>query len=99
MPSQSISTAASGDTVIVSAPGAGKFLRVYSYGLIAGGTVQATWKSGSLARTGPLPLIVNSGSNETDPDGLFDCAPNEALILNLSTGVQVSGRVRYSIFG
>ena len=99
MPSQSVSVSSSGDSTIVAAPGAGKFIRVFSYGLIAGGTVNATWKSGSSARTGPLPLIVNSGSNETDPNGLFDCGVNEALVLGLSSPVQVSGRVRYEVFG
>jgi hypothetical protein len=99
MRSAAISVAAPGDTTIVAAPDANKFIRVHSYSLIAGGTVNVTWKSGSTAKTGPLPLIVNSGSNDTARDGCFDCAPGEALVLSLSAGIQVSGRVEYAIKG
>lgn len=92
-----IDCAASGDNTIVSANATRK-LKVYAYVLVVDSAVSVKWKSGagtnlsgamSLAANGTLTI---SGS----PSGwLFETAVNNALVLNLSAAVQVSGHVAY----
>jgi hypothetical protein len=92
-----IDTAVSGDNTIVGAV-AGKKIRVLSYVLVGGGAVNARWKSGANNRSGPLPLAANS--SVAPPAGsafLFETNAGEALILNLSAAVQVSGHVSYAV--
>lgn len=94
-----INAAASGDNTIVAAQAAGQRIRVLSYALMAGGTVNATWKSGvGTSISGALPLVVNTGvSSGYDPMGHLETAAATALILNLSAAIQVSGHVHYAV--
>jgi hypothetical protein len=93
-----ISTAASGDTVIVSGQTAKKIV-VHSYAIVASAAVTATWKSASTAKSGGMPFAANSGiacSGGLD-DRWFSCGLGEDLVLNLGTAVAVGGTVAYSI--
>lgn len=90
-----INEATSGDRTIVAGV-AGKQIVVVNYLLIAGGTVSVTWKSGSTAKSGALPLVVNSGASLPDARW-FACGLGESLVLNLSGNVQVSGHLSYRL--
>lgn len=88
-----VSTAASGDTTLLAAV-TGKRLMVLSYILDAGGAVSVKFKGGSTDLTGAMPLAANGTLTGSKSDvGHFATAAGEALILNLSTNVQVSGHV------
>lgn len=101
MPSAAIDTSASGDTTVIAAPGAGKFLRVHGYDLAPAGTVSVKWKdTAGASYSGVMPTVVGAGPNEAFAhDGLFDLAANTGLVLNLSGAVQVGGTVDYSVRG
>lgn len=93
-----IDTAASGGTDLVAAAGAGNRIRVLSYVVVAGGTVNVKFTSGTGPTdvTGPMPLVVNGGvSANSDRFGLFATAANAKLSINLSAAVQVSGHLTY----
>lgn len=100
MSSAAVSTASSGATSIVSAPGAGKRIRVLGYCLAAAGAVTAKWQSAANDLTGAMSLATGvaqpSGSY---PGGCLDCNANEALNINLGGAVQVSGWVNYVVIG
>lgn len=90
-----VNISSSGDNTIVAAV-AGKRIVVVNYLIIAGGTVNATWKSGSTSKSGPMPLIANTGA--AAPDGRwFKTGIGEALVLNLSSAIQVSGHLSYKL--
>lgn len=88
---------ASGDQQIVAADGSKK-IKVISYVLVAAGAVSVKWRSAANDRSGAMPLAANGGvaSPSAAPgDHLLETAVNEALNLNLSGNVQVSGHVAY----
>lgn len=95
-----ISTAASGGTDLVAAPGASLRIRVLSYVIVAGGTVNVKFTSGTGPTdiTGAMPLVVNAGvAASSDRYGLFATAANAKLSINLSGAVQVSGHLAYIV--
>jgi hypothetical protein len=96
----SVSTAGSGDTEIVAAV-PNKKIRVVNYALVANAAVSAKWKSGSTDKTGAMPFAANGGiSCPGSSDSVwFETATGEALNLNLSGAVQVSGHVSYFLEG
>lgn len=102
MANAAVAVSSSGDNSIVSAPGAGKFIRVDGYVLKVKAAVDVKWKSGSTDLTGVMGLnSTDSGiavSNAVQ-DGWFDCGINEALVLNLSGAVAVGGHVKYRVMG
>ena len=59
--------------------------------LVAGGTVSLTFKTGSTAMTGAMPLIANTGITAALDSGLLCTAAGESLVLGFSGAVQVSG--------
>lgn len=99
---------ASGDNTVVSAVTNAK-IRVLSYVLMSGGTVNATWKSdvggGAVALSGAFPFTAQTGvSAAAGPSGAaggrachFETASGKALNLNLDANVQVSGHITYVI--
>ena len=90
-----ISASASGDNSIVAA-NATKKLRVLGYVLVSSGTVNVTWRRGTTALTGAMPLIANTGiASAFSPVGWFETNTNEALNLNLSGATAVYGHVVY----
>jgi hypothetical protein len=101
--SANIATAASGDTSVVAAPGAGLRIRVHSYRLVGGNGATANtakWTDGAAGTVKEtLDVLANTGSapSTNRPDYLFQCSPNTALVLNLSAAQRVTGGVSYSI--
>jgi hypothetical protein len=104
-----VSVSSSGDTQLVAAPGANKYIRVVSLFLQAGGSVNAKFYSGSSATgtalTGAMPMTNGGPPIQGLPmpqtphgiEGHFDVQPNQALTLNLSGSVQVSGWLTYAV--
>lgn len=93
-----VSAASSGDNTLVVAAGANKKIRVKNIVLIASGTVTVTFKSGSTAVTGAMPLAdqVGFAPGEAE-DGHFETTANAALVLNLSGAVGVYGWLVYAV--
>lgn len=94
-----VNVAASGSTQIVAGV-AGKIIYVLHWFLVAAGTVNATWEDGAAgALTGAVPLVANSGVSAGSGAGvvLKTTTAGDALELNLSAAVQVSGVVVYGV--
>lgn len=100
MPVAPISATGAGDQAAIAAPGAGKRIRLYSFGLIAKGAVDVSIKSGSTVVAGPYPFTAAGvGISRQFVDPIL-CGVNEAVTLNLSAGsVQVGGDIEYAIQG
>lgn len=95
-----ISAANSGDNTIVAAPGAGLRIRVLSYFYKVTSAVNVRFESGAggTALTGIVPYGAEGGvAKDSDSDGLFECAVNTLLNMELSGAVQVSGHLNYVI--
>ncbi len=94
-----INASSNGDNTIVAAT-PGRQIWVLSWFLIAGGTVNATWKDdASTALTGPIPLIANTGvACQHNPASWFQTSTGNLLNLNLSAGIQVSGVLTYILY-
>ena len=93
----SISTATSGNTTAVAAV-AGKKLRVLSYRFQADADVSVKFRSSTAGDlTGPMAAGARGGGGGASfsPAGHFETAVGEALQLNLSGAVQVSGHLTY----
>jgi hypothetical protein len=93
----SVNTTASGDTQLVAADGTKK-IKVLNYVLVVAGTTNVKFRSATTDITGAMPFVANSGA--ASPAGtvsgwLFETAVNQALNINLSAGVQVSGHLSY----
>lgn len=96
----SISASSSGSNTIVSGV-ANKRIYVVSYVLVAASAVTAQWQSstGSANLTGAMPLAANGGvGGSYNQSGHFKTAIGDSLILNLGSGVQVSGHMSYVQF-
>jgi hypothetical protein len=93
-----ISASNSGDNTLVTAV-SGKKIKVQSYVIVAVGTVSVTFKSNSTSLSGAMPLVVNSGiaAAPTKPTAgsWFQTASGEALVLNLSDAIAVTGHFSY----
>lgn len=96
-----IDDASSGANEVVAAKTGYKFV-VLNYGLIAAGAVNVTWKTGTTALSGAMPIAANGGISASSSVvlpggtyGLFETAISEALNMTLSAAVQVSGHVAY----
>lgn len=94
-----ISTSASGDTTLVTLVSAQR-VKVYGLALIANGDVNVTFKSAAgTSISGSLPLGVK-GNGFVLPINTsvswFDTGVGNALIINLSAAVQVSGFLVYA---
>lgn len=96
-----ISAATAADQTIVPAV-AGKKIAVLGYvvvnGVATGQTI--TWKSGSTAISGAMPLPQSVGGGLSVPAGhpqvgYFTTAESAALVLTMSAATQVSGHVAY----
>lgn len=92
----SIDVATAGDNTLVAAV-TGKQLRVLSYALVAGGAVAVRWKSGAATNlSGAMSFAANGGvAPAWSPVGLLQTVAGDALVLNLSAAVQVSGHLVY----
>lgn len=91
-----ISTAASGDSTLVAAS-SGKSINVYAIDLVPASSVVATLKCGSsTAITGAMTIATPFIKPLTASPAYWVCPVGTALVLNLGTGIQVSGAVWYS---
>ena len=91
-----INTNISGDNVIIPAV-VGQVIRVFKIFAVASSSVQVTPIDGTpsgTAFTGPLTL--GSFALDFDSQPWFTTSSGKAFVLNLSTGVQVSGSVFYT---
>lgn len=78
--------------ITVATTAANEVIYLLGFYVVAGGTVSLTWKSGSTALTGALPLVANTGLSCTPCDaGYHVTSVGENLVLALSASVQVSG--------
>lgn len=100
-----INASSNGNNTVVAAV-SGKRILVIGYKYIATSAVTATWESsGGTVLDGPCALAANGGAQEPNPSpnddgtfiGLFATLPGEGLVLNLGSGVQVGGNVRYAV--
>lgn len=96
MQSAPINISASGDQGVISAVN-GSSYKIYGLFLVAAGSVSATIKNGSTVLTGPIPLQTSAQFsfplNVEVPYLSVDSG--NALVINLSGAVQVSGIVYY----
>lgn len=92
-----ISTSSSGDTTIVAAV-PGQIIKVLQLEYTGHGGVNVQMKSGSTVLEGVMALLYGTGKvrNGTRSVPVFRCGLSEALIINLSQSVQVSGSVVYT---
>jgi hypothetical protein len=93
----SVSVSQAGDNQIVAAV-TGK-IKVLSAALVASGTVNLKWRSATTDLSGAIPLVANSGfvlpASSPGQGNYLETAAGEALNINLSGGVQVSGHISY----
>ena len=93
-----ISVNQAGDNQIIAAV-TNQSIKVLSVALVAGGTVNLKWRSATTDLSGAIPLIANSGfvlpASSPGQGNYLQTASGEALNINLSGGVQVSGHISY----
>jgi hypothetical protein len=91
-----ISVSTNGANQVLAAT-SGKTVRVLSYVIVATTAVAVTWESsGGTVKSGAMPLGANGIiSADFTPVGHFDTVQGEGLTLFLSSGVQVSGHLKY----
>jgi hypothetical protein len=103
MPSAPINISTSGDNInVIAVPGPNKFIRIMGFFYKAAGAVNVTFKDSTpTTYTGPMPEGTDTGFSTGPgfPQGWFDLGVNQALTINLSAGVQVSGLINYAIMG
>lgn len=88
-----------GDNTLVAAD-VTKKIKVLQYTLISAGIANVTFKSGAgTSLSGAMPLVANSGvaSPFVSPaqGHLIETAVNQALVLNLSAAIAVTGHLTY----
>lgn len=90
-----VSASSSGDNTLVAAVASQK-TRAYRFVLVSAGTVSVKFKRGSTDLTGAMPLVANQVlSVNLSAEPYFETGTNEALILNLSGAVAVTGWIEY----
>lgn len=94
-----INKSSSGDTTLIAAPGAGRFIRVYRVKVMSNGDTNVSLKSGSTVLDGPCPLTDGNGYAEQDDRGAFNCGINEAFIINQTGTAQLGGSCSYAVKG
>lgn len=99
-----INATSAGDNVIIPASAyPNRRFMVLAYTFLTDANVTVTWKSGSTAISGPMPVLASGGVATTSnflaggtgqPVGLMVTANgNEDLILNLSGAANVGGHI------
>ena len=97
MTSASLNISSSGDNTVVSAQ-SGQTVRLHKLLLVAVGAVNVKFKDGAGTDLTPALPLQAGGSIVLDFDGepWFVTSSGNALIINLSAAVQVSGRLYYT---
>jgi hypothetical protein len=99
MPSVKIDTAASGQVQLIAGT-SNTIIRVLGYVLMAGGTTAVKLQDGNTDLMGALPLTAQAGAvAPVNKEGWFDLTPGNALNVNNSQAIQISGHVRYALKG
>ncbi len=94
---KAISVSASGNTTIHASVASNK-IKVISYALVSGGTVNVKFvDGGGTDMTGAMPLIANSGVSFASANPCMETATGSGLQINLSAAVQVSGHISYLV--
>lgn len=83
-------------TAILPAPGVGLCWRVLGFFIVGAGATNVQFVSGSTNKGGAIPLAANTGVSPAtcapgDDSRIFQGGENEAIFVNLSAAVQVSG--------
>lgn len=102
MKSAAVVATASGDTEVIAAPGAGKFLRVHGYQISSRAALnEVQLRSATTPKAYTEAVAAAGGGVSCPPSKLpyFECAANEALNVNLSAAGNVSVNVQYAIVG
>ena len=98
MPSALIDTSTDG-AILVAAPGAGKQIRLLGWNIVGAGDVEVSFKSGSTVLWTSLATNADGSGivipMDTDRD--LHCNTNEALTIDLSAAVRVTGSIDYCI--
>ncbi|HEX8266970.1 MAG TPA: hypothetical protein VF596_16330 [Pyrinomonadaceae bacterium] len=93
-----IDVASSGDNTLVAAV-SGRRIKVLDYTFVCSGTVNAKFRSNSTDLTGAMAFVANSGiasaKGSISQGAILATQSGEALKLNLSSAVQVSGHLTY----
>lgn len=94
---KAVDNAAAAGDLTIQAASAGNKAKLISYLIVPNAACTVQWKRGATPLSGPM--LLNAGA-EYDAAGhllapLMETAVNEALILNVSTAVQVSGHCAY----
>ena len=92
-----INATASGDTTVVSLV-SGKKIRVLQMGFSVSAAVNIAWKSGASTTKIAARSFPADGGHETgrvDPGWVVETDSGDALVINLSTAVNVRGQVNY----
>lgn len=99
-----IDISSSGDNTIVAALSAGDgYYAIDHINVLPTSAVTVKVKTGSTEQTGPYPLDAKQPFTFENPsewrDGIMHSGVEEAIIINLSDGVQVGGFIRYRRIG
>lgn len=98
-----INISSSGDNTIIAAPTNGARIAIDFITLLPTTAVTVQLKDGSTAYGGPLPLDTKQPftfeNTSEDPEGIINCSPNTAFVINLGTSVQCGGFVKYRLYG
>jgi len=94
-----INTNTSGDNTLITAPLAtvapGAYLAIDFLVILPTQAVTVTFKSGTTAYSGPMPLdakqTISLDNAVVSQYGTITCAANEDFVMNLSGAVQVGG--------
>src|SRR5436309_13726362 len=94
-----INATTSGDTVIVTGT-AGKDMSVYGYTIVASTNSNVSFKTGSVALTGAMPLSANGGvARDVGPYPMFKTVAGDNLVISLSAVANVQGHLEYTVSG
>lgn len=100
-----IDTASSGDNDLIAAPTGGAYIAIDFIQVIPSNAVTIQfWSNGSSGGTkltGPYPLsqqqVLTNENVFQNQHGIMECKPNQKFTMNLGSGVQCGGFVRYRI--
>lgn len=98
-----INTSSSGDQTVADAPGAGKNYRIVGYKVASAASTEVTLKSsgGTVVVPPTQETTVAGGGAAIAPsqEWMIDLPANEALVLNNSAAVKVTGHLTLCIRG
>lgn len=86
-----------GNNTIIAAPGAGLMIKITSIVFVCTGAVTVTLYSGTTALTGAMSFAANGGIDFGSDLFPLTLGTNEAFIINLGGGTQVSGFAEYIV--